>query len=369
MGRAHSLAWQLASSMSGDDLRTELAVLVDVDKAKAEETARRFGWQASATSWEAVVAASDIDIVDICTPPHLHGVIALAAIEAGKHVFCEKPLSNDATEAAGVAGAAAQARVTAQVGFNYRHAPAVAFAKQLLQEGRLGQPLQFRGAYLQSGPSVTDPSRWRASGATGGSGLVGDVGSHVIDIAEYLVGDITRVVSLVRARRRSAADGWMGENERLAGEHLDSGAVWLADFSGGAVGSFAGSGLAVGRANQLHFELDGTDGAVEFDWNRRDELLLAVRDDRLEEHGFRRIITGAAHPDARWQVPGLGSGYLDVMAIQFHHFLQAAHSRDQAVPDLSTGSRVQRVVEAVHESARTGAWVSLNGPQGGSASG
>ncbi|TPX03347.1 Gfo/Idh/MocA family oxidoreductase, partial [Schumannella luteola] len=236
MGRAHSLAYALAPIASPLGATIVKQVLVDANAELAAGAAEQLGWAESGTDWREVVSRDDIDIVDICTPPQFHAEIALAAIEAGKHVFCEKPITNDPDEARAIVAAAARAGVVTQVGYNYRHTPAVAFAKKLLDEGRLGTPLQFRAQYAQEVGFWADPNRWRALKATGGSGTVGDIGSHIIDIAEHLFGDIVRVA----ARARSyGGDGWRAESERLDGDLIDDAAVWLAEFANGAIGTFS----------------------------------------------------------------------------------------------------------------------------------
>src|SRR5690606_31288979 len=181
----------------------------------ARAAATALGWNSSATDWRAVIERDDIDIVDIVTPPQFHAEIAIAAMRAGKHVFCEKPISNDLAEAEEMARVAAESGVVTQAGFNYRHSSAIAFTRQLLEEGRLGRPLQFRGSYQQEVGFTASPDRWRAKKASGGSGATGDIGSHIIDMSQYLLGDIVEVSALLRSKDPAADSGWLDESTRL----------------------------------------------------------------------------------------------------------------------------------------------------------
>jgi predicted dehydrogenase len=360
MGRAHSLSWELADTAAELGVRLHKTLLVDATPELARAAATRLDWAQTGTSWEEAVRRPDIDIIDICTPPPLHEPIALAAIAAGKHVFCEKPITNDAAQAQRMADAAAAAGVAAQVGFNYRHTPAITYAKQLLDSGALGVPLQFRGSYTQGVGFVADPNRWRARPGTGGSGMVGDIGSHIIDIAQHLFGPITRVCALVRAKQPAGDEGWRPEAERLGQDILDDAATWVAEFANGAIGSFAISAFAPGRMNRVWFEFDASKAGVEFDWNKREEFHVAYRDEPRDQQGFRTIHTNQEHPDGWWRLAGLGTGYLDVTAIQFQHFLRAVTGAQAADPGFGTGAQVQRVVEAIRRSAAGGAWARVD---------
>ncbi len=360
MGKAHSLAYALAPI--ADDLGVTLRreVLVDVTPESAAAAADQLGWNSSETDWRAVIARPDIDIVDICTPPDLHEDIALAAIEAGKHVFCEKPITNRSDQALRMAAKARAAGVVTQVGFNYRHTPAISFTKQLLENGKLGAPLQFRASYLQETSFNSDPDRWRARKSTGGSGTVGDIGSHVIDVAQWLFGDITRVTARLRAK--AAGDlGWVTESERLDQDLIDDSGVWLAEFANGALGSFSVNSYASGRKNRFAFELDASKGAVEFNWNSREEFRVSYLDEPADHQGFRTVHTNGQHPNGWWRLAGLGTGYVEVSAIQFQEFVRAIVKGEPARPDFEDAARIQQIVEAVHESAVSGQWVDIPG--------
>jgi len=357
MGRAHSLAYALAPIASDIGATLTKEVLVDATPELAAAAAARLGWNSSSDSWRDVIARDDIDIIDICTPPQFHQEIALAAIAAGKHVFCEKPITNDLAEAKAMAQAARDAGVVTQVGFNYRHTPAISFAKKMLDEGRLGVPLEFRASYLQETGFFADPKRWRALKATGGSGTVGDIGSHIIDIAEHLFGDIVKVAA--RVRSRAADGGWVSEQQRLEDDLVDDGGVWIAEFTSGAIGTFAISSFSSGRKNRVHFEFDTSTAAVEFDWNDREVFKVSYVDEPEDHRGFRTVHTNDQHPDGWWRLAGLGLGYLDVSAVQFQKFVRAIVAGTPADPDFGRAAHVQEVVEAIYAAAASDGWVDV----------
>jgi predicted dehydrogenase len=360
MGRAHSLGYSLVSVLAGAELSVRKSVLVDVDAAVAARSATELGWERSSADWRAVVADPEIDVIDIVTPPGLHREIALAAIEHGKHVFCEKPITNDLAGAIEMREAAEARGTITQVGFNYRHISAISFLKGLLDEGRLGVPLQFRGEYLTDALFFIDDFGWRGSRASGGSGATGDIGSHIVDVAEYLLGPIARVCAVQRTKRRDAMDdGWHDEAERRAADRLDDAGTWIAEFENGAIGTFSIGLYSSGRKNALTFEIDASKGSVEFDWNERDKFRVSYVADPADHSGLRTVEVTGAHPDVWYPVPGLGQGYLDGTATQLRRFLTAVATGGSGSPDFADAVRVQRVIDAIDESARNGAWVEV----------
>lgn len=358
MGKAHSLAYGVARAAENQAAVLVPAVIVDANAELAASFAEQLGWPESATDWRRVIARDDIDVVDICTPPQFHEEIALAAIEAGKHVFCEKPVTNDATEAVAMARAARAVGVVAQVGFNYRHTPAVGFARQLLRDGAIGAPLQVRASYLQDSAFGADPNRWRATKATGGSGTVGDIGSHAVDLAEYLCGDIVRVAARLRAKATDDS-GWVPEAERLDGDLIDDAAVWIAEFESGVIGTFAASSYASGSKNRIAIAVDGTRGAVDFSWNDREVLRVSYVDEPAGHSGFRNIHTNSQHPDNPWRLAGFGTGFLDVSSVQFQKFARAITGTGEGGPDFSDAAHVQQVIEAITRAAESDSWIDV----------
>ena len=354
MGNAHSHAYALATIDSGLGVSLRRRVLVDTTADKAADAAARLGWEESATDWRAVVERPDIDIVDIVTPPNSHEEIAVAAMAAGKHVLCEKPIANDAPAAQRMWDAARKAGVVTQVAHNYRHAPAIGYVRQLLDEGVLGAPLQFRISYMFEGGFSDQASGWRGARATGGSGMSGDLGSHIIDLAMYLLGDIRRVSG------RLVRKGSILRGSRLVdSEELDDAGLFLAEFAHGGLGTFAFGIQSWRNYNHLAFELDGTKGAVTFDWNQRDQIGIALGSDAGREAGFRTIHVGPRHPDSWWGMTGLGTGYIEPGATQLRKFVRAIVEGGVAHPNFGEGVHIQGVVDAVVTSSDTGRWVDV----------
>ena len=359
MGEAHSLALAIAPYSAGCGVTIVKQVLVEISPERADELARQFGWQESSSDWRAVVNRGDIDVIDICTPPHLHEEIALAAIAAGKHVFCEKPITNDSAQALRMRDAAEAAGVVAQVGYNFRHTPALAFTKKLLDEGRLGVPLMFRGSYCQEVGFGRSLDSWRATKALGAAGTVGEVGCHVIDAAEFFCGDILRVAARVRTRVSDDDSGWASEAERIEQDLVDWAGVWTAEFASGALGSFAVSSYASGCKNRFAFELDASKGAVHFDWNNREVFQIAYVDDPSDQSGLRSVSTNSQDHGGIWGLAGMGIGYVDVSAAQFQRFVQAITAGTPTEPDFRAGAHNQQVVEAIQQAASLNTWVEV----------
>lgn len=360
MGYAHSMGWSLAPVAAETGAKLNKKLVVEADDERARSTAERYGWDEYTTNWRDVITRDDIDIVDIVTPPAAHAEVAIAALAAGKHVFVEKPISNDLTEALQMAEAAERSGVVHQVGFNYRYTPALRFIKRMIEDGTLGHPLQFRGHYLQDNAILGRTlSGWRANRSAGGSGVVGDIGSHLIDLAQYLAGDITKVNAVVRAKNPAEGTGWLTNQERLDGDLLDDAALWMGQFESGAVGSFATTVYASGRKNRLFFELECSKGTVEFDWNRREEVKLSLVSDPADQQGMRTVIMNQTHEDFWWPMGGMGIGYVDGTAIQLQHFVRAIVSNGVAAPGFAEATQVQRVIEAVMISGDKEQWVDV----------
>lgn len=348
MGTAHSRAYDLASSRPGDDFRIIKDTLVDVDLAAAEASAERLGWQHAATDWRQVVAREDIDAIDICTPPQTHAEIAIAALRVGKNVFCEKPITNDLDEAEKMADVAVETGLVNQVGYNYRNSAAARYARKLIDDGEIGDILQMRLTYVMDGGWLGDPG-WRRQKSSGGSGALGDIGSHIIDLAEYLAGPVASVIG-----------DTVSYSPVAGGAHdVDDAGVFIARFVGGALGSFSYSLRAWGQKNRITFEVDGTRGALAFDWNHRDELQVLLKGSGAADEGLRRVIMSGAHEGVWFDLGGVGSGYLEASANQLSAFAEAIATGGVSQPDFRHGARIQRVVEAVDESRVKGSWVSL----------
>ncbi|GLZ79485.1 oxidoreductase [Actinorhabdospora filicis] len=362
MGQAHSAAWREVNPVYADlPVTVEMTALCGRSRDKVEAAARQYGWSRYETDWRAIVAADDIDIVDIGTPGHTHAEIAVAALRAGKHVLCEKPLANSVAEAEAMAKAAAEAPgLTAMCGFTYRRVPAVTFLRHLVQSGRFGRIRHVRAQYLQDWLVDPDaPWTWRLARAKAGSGALGDIGSHIVDLVNYVTEQhVTRVVGTTRtfvAERPLADDDGTGEVD------VDDAVSFLADLDGGAMATFEATRMATGRKNALRLEINGLKGSAVFDLERPNELDFHDTDVATVEQGFRRIlVTEKSHPyfDVWWP-PGHTIGYQQPFTHQAHDFLRSIIDGVPASPSFADGLRVQRVLDAVEKSAASGGWVEV----------
>jgi levoglucosan dehydrogenase len=373
MGKAHALAYAAMPAYFWPAPAIPVRkVVVDLTEDLAATARDRFGFERSATDWRAVVSDSEIDIVDICTPNDSHAEIAIAAANAGKHVMCEKPLARTAPEARRMLDAVDANRVTHMIAFNYRHTPAVVFARKLVAEGRIGRLLNFRGHYLSDWPAdPAVPLSWRFQKAIAGSGTTGDIGSHVIDMARHVVGEIESVNAVVRTYIHERPEPSRGIGQLAAADpnaakravDVDDEVLTLLRFAGGVTGSIEATRNAWGRHNYLGFELHGSGGSIVFNYERMDELQVCFADDPPALRGFRTIYTGPDHPhgEALWPVAAIGIGYLDIKVIECHEFVQAIVDRRPAAPNFRDGYRIARICDALLESGERQAWVEIAG--------
>jgi predicted dehydrogenase len=359
MGAAHSHAWRTAPHVFDLPLRPSLAVLCGRDAAAVRAAARRFGWAATETDWHALIKRDDVQLVDVCAPGELHAEVAIAALETGKHVLCEKPFANTLTEAEAMAAAAARAApqgVRAMTGFNYRRVPAVALARQLVTEGRIGQLRHVRATYLQDWlVDPASPLSWRLQRERAGSGALGDLGSHIVDLAQYLTGELIAGVSAATAT-------FVGErplpgSARSGPVTVDDAAVFTARLGSGALGTFEATRFASGRKNQLRIELNGERGSLAFDLERLNELEFFDRAGDSAEAGFRRIlVTEPEHPYlSAWWPQGHVLGWEHTFTHQVRDLVTAIATGGELAPTFADGLQVQRVLDAVERSAASGA--------------
>jgi predicted dehydrogenase len=347
-------------------------VVVDVTEALAREAAERFGFEEWTTDWRAAVSRPDVDAVDIVTPNDSHAEIAIAAAQAGKHILSEKPLARTGDEAKTMLDAVRKAGVIHMVAFNYRRTPAIALARKYIEDGRIGEILNFRGTYLQDWSADPDgPLSWRFQKAVAGSGAVGDIGTHVVDIARYLVGEISEVSAIVRTivpARPVQSGGFdkLGASEKRSNVErapvdVDDEVVSLLRFDNGAVGSLEATRNGWGRNNFLTFEIHGTKGSITFDYEKRDQLQVFFADDPADARGFRTVFTGPAHPygAALWPIPALGIGYTETKIIEAHDFWAAIVSGQQPSPNFEDGYRINRIADALLASGECGQWVKV----------
>ncbi len=374
MGKLHSHAYNMVQQLMDPPCRIELAVLCGRDSSALKAAQEAWGWREISTDWRAVVARTDIDAVDIAVPGNAHAEIALAALAKGKHVLCEKPLANTLADAEAMVDAAEASGKVHMVGFNYRRAPAVQLARRLIDEGRLGKIFQVRGTYLQdwaADPNV--PLTWRFDRSVAGSGSLGDLLTHVLDMTRFLVGDFEEVTALSHtfvARRPLPANfsgtglGHAGQaaSDSFGSVDVDDVTAVLARLEGGVIGVFEATRFATGFKNALCLEVHGDRGAIRFDLERMNELdYYAVETEEPTRQGFRRIL--ATHPDhpymQYWWPEGHIVGYDVTFAHEIHDWLSAIIRSQPVSPDFTDGMRCQAVVDAIASSAQKRVTVSL----------
>lgn len=370
MGKAHSLAYVAMPMFFWPAPAVPVRKsIVDVNDAVAAEAAQRFGFEKSSSDWRSVVEDPEIDIIDIATPNHLHAEIAIAAAAAGKHIISEKPLARSGAEAKTMYDAVKNAGIVHMVAFNYRRTPAVALAKKYIDEGALGEILNFRGTYLQDWSADPDgPLSWRFQKSIAGSGSLGDIGTHVVDMARYLCGEITQVNTQLKTwvKTRPLQAGGVDklgastkDSTAPRGEvDVDDEVLSLLEFQSGAIGSLEATRNAHGRNNFLTFEIHGTLGSVYFNYERRDELQVAFAADQADRKGFRTVYTGPAHPygEGLWPIPALGIGYGETKIIETYDFVKAIVEGGQVSPNFKDGYQINLIADAMAASSQSRAW-------------
>lgn len=377
MGAAHSHAWRTAPRFFDLPLDPQLTALCGRNDDGVRAAAGKLGWGSVETDWRRLLERDDIDLIDICTPGNTHAEIAIAALEAGKHVLCEKPLANSVAEAERMteaAQAAAQRGVFSMCGFSYRRTPALALAKRMVEEGRLGNIRHVRAQYLQDWLSDENaPMTWRLDKSKSGSGSLGDIGAHSIDTAQWVTGQqITGVSALLETfvhERPLAGDfvglgghGDVGADAPRGTVTVDDTAIFTARFSGdgfdggatsaGAVGVFEATRFALGRKNAMRLEVNGTKASLAFDFEEMNVLSFY---DAAEspDAGFRRIfVTEPEHPYAgNWWPTGHGLGYEHGFTHQVVDLVTAIGAGEQPSPSFADALQVQKVLAAVEGSA------------------
>lgn len=359
IAKNHSLAYRGAPAVYADELPAVKQVrLADIDPAAARAGASAWGWADSTDDWRAVTRADDVDLVDIVTPNQAHREIALDAFAHGKHVICEKPLAASLVAAREMERAADASGKVNQVCFYYRLWPAVAYARQLIDEGRIGTIRHFRGHMLQDYAGAPDaPMSWRFRRASAGAGALGDLGSHVIDLAEYLAGRIARVTAHARTFISERATP-NGGREPVDVDDLTG---MLVAFESGASGSIEASWAASGHRCDLGFDVIGDRGALRFGWERANELEFYSGEDPDERAGFRNLLLGRGHPGVAPFIfaHGQGLGYGDAFTVGIGAALRAVAAGEQVAPSFVDGVRVAEVVDAAVRSAHDERWVEL----------
>jgi predicted dehydrogenase len=368
IARAHAIAYVSARTYCGPQLPPiRLLQLAEADEGLAKAAAERLGFEKWTSNWEELVNNPDIDLVSIVTPNFLHAPMAIAAMEAGKHVFCEKPLSNTSKQAERMWLAAEAAGTVHGVNFNYRKVPAVQFIKRLISSGRIGTVRQFRAAYLQDwGNNTRIPRSWKFQAKSAGAGVLLAVGCHVIDLSRYLVGEIERVTATkeiwIKERPVSKSslpfEAVHDETEKATVDVEDS-AYFIGRFAGGAIGVFEISRCALGRKNHMSLEIHGSKGSICYNYEQPNEVQLYLQDQDSETEGFRTIIIGPAQESgALLAYPGIPVGFAESIVFQIRDMLLAITTGSIMEPSFYDGWRAQVVVDSVLASAEK-EWVAV----------
>ncbi len=370
MGRAHSNAYCKVPYFFDLEHRPVLKACCGRSEDKIKAFADRWGYASYETDWRALVERKDIDLIDIGTPNDTHSQIAVAAAEAGKMVLCEKPLARSVDEAETMCRAVEKAGVPNMVWFNYRRVPAIALARQLIDEGRVGRPFHYRATYLQDWTISADVPQggatlWRLDAQAAGSGVTGDLLAHSIDSAEWLNGPIRKVTACTETFVKERQHQETGKLEPVG---IDDACAFLVVFQNGSMGTFESTRYARGRKNYNTFEINGENGSLSFDLENPHLLQYFKYTDpatgaKTDGHvtGWQTIhVTNFEHPYMdRWWVPGCTIGYEHTFINALADFLKGLESGNAAQPDFRSGLRTQKVCDAVLESAASGQWVEV----------
>lgn len=362
MGAVHSHAWRTVGRVFDLGVEVDMRVICGRNEEAVTAAAAKYGWQSAETDWRTVIARDDIDIIDVCTPGSSHEEIAVAALNAGKHVICEKPLANTVAEAERMAAAAQASSGKSMVAFNYRRVPALAYARELVRQGRLGRIFHVRAVYLQDW--IIDPEFplvWRLVKEEAGSGALGDLGAHIVDAAQFVTGSqITNVSGELRTfidERPLVGETHLLEATKSAERGkvtVDDAALFLANFDNGAVGTFEATRFASGRKNGMAIEVNGEKASLRFEFESMNELWVHDHTVDGKDAGFRRVmVTEGDHPYVEgWWPPGHVLGYDHTFTHEFRDFVLDIVNDRAPEPSFADGLYVQRVLDAVERSAQ-----------------
>lgn len=364
MGRAHSNAYRQVNRFFDLGVEPVLQAVCGRDEAQTRDFAAKWGWQSVETDWRRLVERDDIGVIDIASPNNTHYDIVLAAAAAGKIVLCEKPLAMNGAEALEMTEAVERAGVANMVWFNYRRVPAVALARQVLDEGRIGRPYHYRAQYLQDWTMSADlplggHTLWRLDGEVAGAGVTGDLLSHAIDTAMWLNGPIVSITAMTEIFIKERAVQDAPQQRRAV--TIDDACQFMCRFANGSLGLFESTRYARGRKNYNTLELNGDKASLYFDLEDPHRLQYYDHGDVDHLHGWRNIhVSGFDHPYMKnWWVPGTTIGYEHTFTNALADFLKGLECGAPAQPTFREGLATQLVLDAVLASAKSGAWISL----------
>ena len=368
MGRAHSNGYRQVTHFFDVDPAPKMVAICGRNEEAVSGAAKQLGWEGYETDYHKLIARDDIQLIDVSTPGDSHYDVVLAALAAGKHVLCEKPLANTLDQAREMLAAAKKAGVINMVNFNYRRVPAVVLAKRLIEEGRIGEIRHFRAVYLQDW--ILDPQFplvWRLQKDKAGSGALGDIAAHIVDLSHYLVGDIAKVTgsldTFIKERPVEVSSGGGAGLEATKGAEMgqvtvDDSAHFIAKFVSGATGTFEVTRLAAGRRNHNSLEINGSKGSIVFDLERLNELEVYFTDDAADVQGFRKIlVTDGPHPYVgAWWPGGHIIGWEHTFTHTVKDLMDAIKSGVNPTPSFEDGFKCQAVLDAVERSSASGGW-------------
>lgn len=361
MGKAHSSALADAQMLFGPDYGVAaFEIVADSNEENAKAAQHKIGFKRVSTDWHDVVTDPNVDLVDIATPNAFHYQVAKAALENGKNVYCEKPLSISAAESKELAALAAQKGVINYVGFNNTMNPANAYVRELVQSGALGKIMRFMGTYDQD--QLLDeslPITWCHINKLAGCGALGDLGSHLLSISQFIMGDITAVnamSSIIFPKRPKSA----GSTEMADVENEDI-ITFMAEYANGATGTIAASRVATGRKIYLCYEIQGTKGSVRYDLERMGEVQVYFQSDNERDRGFRTVLLNPKHKgySAFQPAGGISIAYNDMKILEVHELFAALTKGEPYVCNFEFGYKIDRTVAAVLESAKKREWVEV----------
>ena len=361
MGKSHALAWHTVKATFGTSLTPRLEMLCEADEDLARQKADEYGFAHAITDWQALVSDPRVDVVSITTPNSLHRDMAIAALEAGKHVWCEKPMALTVEDAEAMTKAAAKSGTKTLLGYNYVRNPALQHARRLIQEGAIGRIVDFRGQVDEDYLANEDLTwTWRCRIDQGGLGVLGDITCHLVSLAHYLVGDITDLSATIETAypTRPLGDG-SGQSGAVENEDI---AHSLVKFENGIKGILASSRVAWGRKNVIRVEIHGTKGMICFDQERMNELELYLAEEGdPANRGMRKILTGPAHePYGQFcPAPGHQLGINDLKCIEASQFLDAIDQDDEAWPNFAEGLKIEKIIHGMARSSEEGRWISV----------
>jgi predicted dehydrogenase len=376
MGKAHTVALTtIPRFFSPPPAEVRFYALADITKELARDSAHKLGYENWTGDWRELVSDAAVDVVYVVTPNNAHKEIVIAAARAKKHIMCEKPLAMNAKEAQEMLDSANEAGIKHMVGFNYRKNPALLHAANLIRQGVIGEIRHFRGTLLQDWAIDPEtPLSWRFQKALAGSGALGDLASHVLDSARFLVGEIGQVAAMADTyiRERPVLTGAFDKMGSKVERHaalpkgkvdVDDAVSFLLRFQNGAMGTISASRFAGGRKVYLTLEVNGSKGSIYFNHERMNELQIYFTSDPPDQQGFRTVLVGPSMPYISdvlaVPVAGTGYGYMETKIIENYEFLNAIVNDKMPEPNFHDGLKICQLTDAVIESARTMSWVSL----------